>query len=146
MTQNIRPRAAAVVLRNENSEILLVLHRWREGGESWILPGGGLNPGEAPEEAALRELFEETGLRGRNPRFLFESTYNKGISSTFLIEVDPDAEATLGHDPEDVGKAHIMLQGLAWFPIVDVADLPEVRRTLECLEIILPDQPDSSNS
>lgn len=139
MIQNIRPRAAAVVLRNENSEILLVLHRWRRGGESWILPGGGLNPGESPEEAVLRELLEETGLNGRNPRFLFDSTYSKGISSTYLVEVDPDAEATLGLDPEDVGQEHIMLQGLAWFPLADVAELPEVKRTLECLQIVLPD-------
>ncbi|GLV60438.1 hypothetical protein KDH_72570 [Dictyobacter sp. S3.2.2.5] len=139
MVYNIRPRAAAVVLRNENSEILLVLHRWREGCESWILPGGGLNPGEQPEEAALRELFEETGLRGRNPRFLFEGRYSKGVSSTFLVEVDPEAEATLGHDPEDVGKGHILLQGLAWFPIADVAELPEVKRALECLPTLLSD-------
>ncbi|GHO89252.1 NUDIX hydrolase [Dictyobacter formicarum] len=133
MTQNIRPRAAAVVLRNNNSEILLVLHHWRDGSESWILPGGGLNPGERAEEAALRELFEETGLRGRNPRFLFESAYDKGISSTFLVEVDHNAQAILGYDPEDEGQEHIMLQGLAWFPIADVAELPEVQRTLECL-------------
>ncbi len=28
----------------------------------WITPGGGIDPGESPEEAARRELFEETGL------------------------------------------------------------------------------------
>jgi 8-oxo-dGTP pyrophosphatase MutT (NUDIX family) len=28
----------------------------------WITPGGGLDPGETPEQAALRELAEETGL------------------------------------------------------------------------------------
>ncbi len=30
----------------------------------WITPGGGLDPGETRECAALRELYEETGLRG----------------------------------------------------------------------------------
>jgi 8-oxo-dGTP diphosphatase len=32
---------------------------------SWTLPGGGIDFGEAPEAAVLRELEEETGLRGR---------------------------------------------------------------------------------
>jgi 8-oxo-dGTP pyrophosphatase MutT (NUDIX family) len=30
----------------------------------WLTPGGGLDPGETPEQAALRELAEETGLVG----------------------------------------------------------------------------------
>jgi 8-oxo-dGTP pyrophosphatase MutT (NUDIX family) len=30
----------------------------------WYTPGGGIDPGETPEEAALRELDEEVGIRG----------------------------------------------------------------------------------
>ena len=31
----------------------------------WALPKGNLDPGERPDETALREVFEETGVRGR---------------------------------------------------------------------------------
>ncbi|WP_307825651.1 NUDIX domain-containing protein [Streptomyces sp. MBT33] len=41
------------------THVLLVRHRWR----GWVPPGGRVDPGETPREAARRELFEETGVR-----------------------------------------------------------------------------------
>lgn len=43
-----------------------VLHLHRRLGR-WLQPGGHIDPGEAPEDAALRESFEETGLRLAHP-------------------------------------------------------------------------------
>ncbi|WP_062206774.1 NUDIX domain-containing protein [Streptomyces sp. NBRC 109706] len=40
--------------------LLLVLER---GRNCWELPGGGIEPGETPREAAVRELWEEAGQR-----------------------------------------------------------------------------------
>ena len=47
----------AVILRD--GEVLLALRRNLRG---WELPGGNLEPGEAPEVALRREVWEETGL------------------------------------------------------------------------------------
>jgi len=44
----------------------VILHRHRRLGR-WLQPGGHINPGESPAEAALRESEEETGLSLRHP-------------------------------------------------------------------------------
>ncbi len=52
--------ACAVFLFNENNEILL---QKRTDDGTWCVPGGSMELGETPEQAARREFFEETGLK-----------------------------------------------------------------------------------
>ncbi|MFE6971016.1 NUDIX hydrolase [Isoptericola sp. NPDC057653] len=53
-------RVAAYALVVEDDRILLP--HWSGGtGSGWTMPGGGIDPGEHPEDAVVRELREETG-------------------------------------------------------------------------------------
>ncbi|HEY3512536.1 MULTISPECIES: NUDIX domain-containing protein [Kribbella] len=59
-TARLRIGAAAAVMDGER----LLLTRRTDNGE-WCMPGGAIEPGERPAEAAERETYEETGLKVR---------------------------------------------------------------------------------
>ncbi len=76
--------ADVLVLRETRSARDVLLQLRRDDGR-WSLPGGALEPGEALQEAARRELFEETGLVAEDLELLtvcsgrgFEHTYPNG--------------------------------------------------------------------
>ncbi len=67
---DMRPKFdASVVAVRRGSEVLLVRRR---DVPVWVLPGGGIDPGESPEQAAIREAKEETGLQVKTTRKVAE--------------------------------------------------------------------------
>src|SRR6478736_5607197 len=61
-----RPNVAIVIVNGRN----LVFWGKRVREHSWQFPQGGINPGEAPEQAMYRELHEEVGLQPQHVRVL----------------------------------------------------------------------------
>jgi mutator protein MutT len=52
-------------MRANSGRFLMFLSRFDPGvplPPSWIFPGGGIEPGETPQQATVREILEETGL------------------------------------------------------------------------------------
>lgn len=56
-----RPNVAALIVNDDNETLIL---NAQGHGDYWGLPQGGIDPGESAEEAVLREVQEETSLRG----------------------------------------------------------------------------------
>ena len=67
--------AGGLVVRRTRDGWLQVAVVHRPGREDWSFPKGKLEPGERFEDCALREVFEETGLRCRLGRFLGHTEY-----------------------------------------------------------------------
>lgn len=66
-----RHGVAAIVVRR--GKLLLGKRLGAHGAGTWALPGGKLDAGESDLAAAVRELFEETGLAGRAVGIVGES-------------------------------------------------------------------------
>ncbi|SDZ28560.1 NUDIX hydrolase [Pseudomonas sp. NFIX28] len=61
-------KSRATVICAQGGQILFV----RKDRSKWVLPGGKVEPGEAPVDAAIRELREETGLDASEPLYILE--------------------------------------------------------------------------
>ncbi|XP_011252688.1 diphosphoinositol polyphosphate phosphohydrolase 1 isoform X1 [Camponotus floridanus] len=68
-SEGYRRRAACICVKNDlEDEVLLVTSSRRP--DSWIVPGGGVEPEEEPSVTALREVREEAGVLGQLGRCL----------------------------------------------------------------------------
>ncbi len=77
--------ACCTVVSDAKNQILLVKRSVQPKAGMWCLPGGFMEIGETPEETALRELKEETGLTGRISGLLGVLSHHSILYGTIFI-------------------------------------------------------------
>jgi 8-oxo-dGTP diphosphatase len=114
--ENAEVRAAGGVLwrRGDRGVEILAVHRPRY--DDWSLPKGKLDRGERWEDAAVREVEEETGFRCRLGEELPSTSYldRKGRSKVvryWLMECEPGGERAFTPNRE--------IDALRWLPAAD---------------------------
>jgi 8-oxo-dGTP pyrophosphatase MutT (NUDIX family) len=79
------PPPAAVALVRRGPRILTVSRHYPP--YELTLPGGEVDRGETPARAALRELYEETGIVGRDPSFLWVGRSPTDRRTVYVFDV-----------------------------------------------------------
>jgi 8-oxo-dGTP pyrophosphatase MutT (NUDIX family) len=98
---------------------LLLQQRGDEGGP-WGLPGGAMELGETIEAAAVRETFEETGLRVRPGALLGVYTGDAHTHANGDVTQSVVVVLTANPDGGRLTKDGIETVGLGWFPLDDL--------------------------
>ena len=119
-----RPSAYGIVIKNDK----LLLLKQTNG---YDLPGGGVELGEMPEAAVLREITEETGVKAKNPKLITihstfykphlvtRETYVQSLMIYYACEYAGGELSTDGFDEYEQQYA----EAPEWYPINKLDDL-----------------------
>ena len=112
---------AAARVTDPEGRIALVKNGWSDG---WIVPGGAVEPGEDPADAARREVREETGLEASidEPILVVDQTYvseadpDVRFSAQFVV-FDARADGPIP-GPEQLGVERSEIRAARWFETI----------------------------
>jgi 8-oxo-dGTP pyrophosphatase MutT (NUDIX family)/ribosomal protein S18 acetylase RimI-like enzyme len=115
LNRHTRYRGAIV---KDHHILLIKVCEYEKNRVFWMLPGGGLEPGETEEECVQREMKEETNLDVHAKEVLFAEDFPAGYAykdqKTYLCDV-LNGEAKPGSEPEFLPGQGFGIVDIGWF-------------------------------
>lgn len=113
-----RPASGVVVHDPAQGVLLLWRHRFITDTWGWEVPAGGVDPGETPEQAAAREVREETGYVAEALRHLGSYAPSNGATDQVFHVFTASGAHHVG-EPTDPSES----EKIEWVPLDDVRRL-----------------------
>ncbi|SDO98611.1 NUDIX domain-containing protein [Phyllobacterium sp. OV277] len=124
---------SAVCVRNE---AFLLVERGREPSKGWLaFPGGRREEGEAPDAAAIRELFEETGIIATKVSYLDTVVFDYSTPE-FPAPKAYHLAVFLAHDPVGEAVAADDAAAVHWLKFEEMATFDVTPSVLEMAETL----------
>jgi 8-oxo-dGTP pyrophosphatase MutT (NUDIX family) len=128
----VADRARLVIIERGS---VAAIERRRDGRHYFVFPGGGIEAGEMPEEAAIREAWEELGLRVAIRRLLARVTQAEQLLHIFLADAIAGDFGT-GAGLEMIGGRPDRGSYTArWLPVDQLPNLPIYPRSVAQLVV-----------
>ena len=87
--------AVGIMIINQEKKLFLGYRAWTQTSKyHWQMPQGGIDKGETPEQAAWREMYEETGLTQETTQLISESSnwYSYDIPQEKKRQIDGERQ------------------------------------------------------
>lgn len=132
--------ASVFVVDKRRKKILLVKHK---KFNKWVQPGGHIEQGETPEETAIREVYEETGLRIRllGERFPRENDFVRPLAIQKNRGTNDDLHIDIVYVGEPIEEKDVIFDekeslDIGWFSRNDLENIsvfPDIKITMDYL-------------